>query len=189
MQSIMEGFQSSVACLDPSEFLQGSQGADQGHYGPYLNNPARAHSGRGFQPSNCQDHHAARHWRPINSSLVNQISPSDPSTCVCMSVRLSNTSLFFQVTHTHMHTQVDGSLMVISDWPMTSWLVFNVLLHGVPDNSMATSGVSSCWVVEIRTLEALISTWGPWRDSEGSKHVAEDWNHSIMPCIVLCVQK
>jgi len=38
---------------------------------PDLNNPARAHSRRGFQPSNCQDYHAARHWRPINLSLIN----------------------------------------------------------------------------------------------------------------------
>jgi len=52
-----------------------------------------------------------------------------------MYVRLSNIPLFFE-WRTLMHTQVDGSLMMISDWSMTSWLVFNVLLHGVPDNSM-----------------------------------------------------
>jgi len=39
----MQWFQYSVACLHPSESLQGSPGADQVHQGPDPNNPARDH--------------------------------------------------------------------------------------------------------------------------------------------------
>ena len=79
-----------------------------------------------------------------------------------MYVRLSNTSLFFK-SHTHMHTQVDGSLMVISDWPMTSWLVFNVLLHGGPDNLMVEIHVRSelllgCWDQDPSGLDQHLGT-------------------------------
>ena len=45
-------------------------------------------------PSNCQEHHAARHWRPINLSLINQISSSETHlpayarVCACVTWKI-----------------------------------------------------------------------------------------------------
>ena len=70
---------------------------------------------------------------------------------------------FSSHTHAHMHTQVDGSLMMISDWSMTSWLVFNVLLHGIPDNSMVQIQfwcelLLDCWDQDSSGLDQPLGT-------------------------------
>ena len=124
--------------------------------GPHVNNAARAQSLQKW-PSSCQEHHAARQWRPINLSLSNQISSENHLPVhACVHVRDLKKQGYLNIAESNVATWFRRTIYT------------NMLGSAWTSNRAKMGSLSPVMSTGVTLLEAVMPTGhsqGGWEDS------------------------